>query len=62
MISGYLFCRLSPLNASHRAGTRLVEVTSVSLIFLLITMELDHIRIANKKSAEKFVEDYFPPR
>jgi hypothetical protein len=58
MISVYLFCRLSPLNASYNGGTRLSRRTKIPFA----AMELDHIRIANKKSLEKFVEDYFPPR
>jgi hypothetical protein len=52
------FCRLSPLNALNAFHNIFLE----SITFPFMAMEPDHIRIANKKSLERFKEDYFPPR
>jgi len=65
MISVYLFCRLLPLNALRQLQERVLGkyqhlILKVQVPFA--AMEMDHIRIANKKTLEGFVEDYFPPR
>jgi hypothetical protein len=66
-ISMTLFCRPSPLSISYNANYGVVHgILSRPFLcdarYLSGPMEVDHIRDANTKSAEKFVEDYFPPR